>query len=648
MCGIAGFFSVNAPQDGVRLRRMMDAVRHRGPDGEGTLLARRDGRSLQVVADGPAHAALGHARLAIVGLGPDGAEPMGNEDGSLWLTFNGEIYNHATLRAELQSQGHVFRGRCDAEVLLHGFEQQGAAFFDRLRGMYAFALLDLKADSLTLCRDPFGIKPLFHATLDGVTAFASELGALERAGFAGALSMPSVAMYAALGFVPAPLTLRQGVSKLVAGGLLRADRDGVRLLGVTQPPLPPPHRSTSPGEGALESTQRALDETVRAHLMADVEVGAFLSGGIDSALITAAMVDARAGPVQAFTMAVDDPALDESALASETARALGITHHVRRVSPADARDRLPLILAGMDEPLADASLLPTRLVSELAREHVKVVLSGDGGDELFGGYTRHRLLVMMDPLRPLGRVSGLLAGAVKAVGEDALNAAYARVQPRLHLPPLHAPARKLVAALESLGKDRALAYGRMFQSGFAPELAVLGVDGSGAAAHLVATSDGYARADALSLAQAVDARTWLPHDILPKVDRMSMAVGLEARVPLVDVVMARHAATLGTPWLCDRSEGKRVLRALAERRFGAGLARASKRGFGLPMRDWLAGPLKAWRVDALGSLSTRRLFDPRGLTQLQQQHDTGTDHAPLLFALCALEMWLRADVGRAA
>jgi asparagine synthase (glutamine-hydrolysing) len=646
MCGVAGFLSFKAPVDGARLRRMLDAIRHRGPDGEGTFLARRDGRGLHATLDGPVHAALGHVRLAIVDLSPDGAEPMSNEDGSLWLTFNGEIYNHLELRAELQAQGHVFRSHCDAEVLLHGFEQHGTAFFGKLRGMYAFALLDLKADTLVLCRDPFGIKPLFHAGKDGVVAFASELTSLERAGFTGALSVSAVALYAALGFVPAPLTLREGASKLLPGAVLRADVHGVRLDSVSQPPLPPQHRATFSSVNPVAATHAALTETVRAHLMADVEVGAFLSGGIDSALITAAMVDAHQGPVQAFTMAVDDPAMDESGLARHAADTLGVRHHIRRVSSEEARARLPSLLAEMDEPLADASLLPTRLVSELAREHVKVVLSGDGGDELFGGYTRHELLMLLDPFRPLGRVSRLLARGVVAAGEERINSLYSGLQPRLHLPSLHAPARKLVAALETLGQERAVAYGRMFRTGFPDELATLGISGDPAIAHLVSCGDGFAAADALSLAQAVDARTWLPHDILPKVDRMSMAVGLEARVPLIDVRMAQHAASLDAPSLRKGREGKRVLRILAEQRFGKALAHAGKRGFGLPMRAWLAGPLKPWRTDALGSLASRNLFSPAGLAQLQDSHDGGTDHSPLLFALCALEMWLRADSGR--
>ncbi len=645
MCGIAGFYSRSTPVDAQRLTRMMNAIRHRGPDGQGTVHAFASGGSLAVTQTQMVHAALGHVRLAVVDLSADGSEPMANEDGTLWLTYNGEIYNHATLREELRQKGHVFKSRCDAEILLHGYEAYGAAFFQRLRGMFAFGLLDLTRNALVVCRDPFGIKPLYVFHHDGVTAFASELHALEDAGFAGGVNVDALHVYLALGFIPAPLSARRDVEKLMPGACVRFDQQGRHAMAVQSPPLPPLKR---PGRDrdVTATMEASLRQSVKAHLMADVEVGTFLSGGLDSALVTAAMVDEVGNNVQAFTMAVDEPGMDESEPAAHVARTLGIRHHIRRVSAQDALARLSGILGGMDEPLADASILPTRLVSELAREHVKVVLSGDGGDELLGGYTRHHLFGLLDAARPLAGLAGAGTSVLNGVGPSRLDAAYARVRGLLRLPPLHAPSRKIRAALTVLDLPRAVAYAQMWRTGFVAELLQLGITEDPALAHLTSSARGYANADALSLAQAMDLRTWLPDDILTKLDRASMAVALESRVPLIDLEVAGVAASLPLPALRKGSEGKRVLRTLAARRFGDALARAPKRGFGLPMRAWLSGALKGQREELLGSLGTRGLFPAEGLRALQDTHDAGEDHAPLLFALLALESWLRARPDR--
>ncbi|MBI5494425.1 MAG: hypothetical protein HY904_05310, partial [Deltaproteobacteria bacterium] len=427
------------------------------------------------------------------------------------------------------------------------------------------------------------------------------------------------------------------------GELVRVQGGRAETLGMVAPPMPPQHRTHQGALNAVESeVQEVLKDSIRAHLVSDVEVGTLLSGGIDSAVVTALAVEVHGGPVRAFTLAVDDPALDETELATHAARTLGVRHHVLRVGPDQARARLPALLGSLDEPLADPSILPTRLVAELAREHVKVVLSGDGGDELFLGYTRHRFMDALDRARTLGPLSTWAARAGAHLPARALDAAYGSLHGVLGLPDVVAPARKLAAAAESLREDRVLAYGRLFRAGTPAELTRLGLPHDPAIPVLRAAGEGYDGADAAGLGQAVDVRLWLPDDILAKVDRASMAVGLEARVPLIDVEVARVAASLPGYALRSGSTGKVVLRRLAEKRFGPGLARADKRGFGLPMRDWLAGPLRPWRTEALASLSDRGLFDGHGLRALQEAHDTGTDHAPILFALCALEMWLRA------
>jgi asparagine synthase (glutamine-hydrolysing) len=606
------------------------------------------------VLGGNVNAALGHARLAIVDLSSDAAEPMQNENGLLWLTFNGEIYNHRVLRQPLEAQGHRFVSQCDAEVLLHGYEEHGASFFRKLDGMYAFALLDVQRQTLVLCRDPYGIKPLYFFQKGGTLAFASELRALHDGGFSGAPVPASLGVFLGLGYVPHPYALLDGVKKVNPGFTLTAAVEPSRSRGsiltagpgmtlaiqdVRHPPPIPGHRShRGYSVDTVQEVQSAIWGSVSAHLMADVEVGTFLSGGVDSALITAAMVDLHGPRVQAFTIAIDDAALDESAEAAQTARALGIQHHVRRVSAADAIARLPALLGELDEPLADPSILPTRLCAELAREHVKVVLSGDGGDEFFAGYTRHKLFALLQyagPLLPM--VASAVHGMVRAVDEKTMDRVYSRLAPHVGLPPLQHPGRKLRAAGQSLFEPRVLQYARMFRAGQTEELGLLGLEDA-SAAHLIASAES-AGADALTLAQTVDLRSWLPGDILTKLDRATMAVGLEARVPLICDAVARAASALPVPALQRGGLGKRVLRDIAQHRFGKAMSRRPKRGFGIPLQAWLAGPLAHWRRQCVQSFAARGMVAEERLNRLEQEHHAGKDHAPLLFAVCALETW---------
>lgn len=643
MCGIAGFVSWDEALESNRLDRMLAALKKRGPDGEGRFTAVRGDLGFTPTNTSRVHAALGHARLAIVDLSPAGHEPMSNEDGTLWLTFNGEIYNFHALREELIVRGHRFKSRCDAEILLHGYEQWGAEFFLRLDGMYAFGLLDVKRQELVLCRDMFGIKPLYVAHGSGNVAFASELSSVEAGGFHGSLNIPAVHAFLALGYVPAPLSMWEGVEKLPPGTCVRITAGSTETLHVRQPPLPPQHRTRQPMTSRhVEDTRTAVREAVRSHLLSDVEVGIFLSGGVDSLAVGGAMAETHAGPFRAFTVAMDDPDLDESQAASHAAMKMGARHHIRRVTSQDAIARLPGILGELDEPLADASILPTRLVSEAAREFVKVALSGDGGDELLGGYTRHHLFSLMEKARPMGAAASAVGTSLLGLmGNAGVDALYGVVAPRLGLPRIKSPARKLAAAAQALSSPRHMAYARLFRAGMPESLTSLGVrlDPSQEAMERAALD--FQNADALSLGQAMDLRSWLPDDILTKVDRASMAVGLEARVPLLSGPFARHAASLPLAALRDDGKGKRVLREVVAERYGAALAKAPKRGFGIPLAAWLQGPLKTWRKEMLGSLATRGVVHSPALELLQEQHDAGQDQAPLLFALCALEAWMQ-------
>ena len=640
MCGIAGFLSTTRALPLSRLHAMVAALAHRGPDGVGALGWRMESGSA-VASQQQVHVALGHRRLAIVDLSADGQEPMCNEDGAWWLTYNGEIYNHLQLRTELLALGHTFRSHCDAEVLLHGMEQWGAGVFERLEGMYAAAMVHLPTATLWLARDPVGIKPLLVAQDGDCVAFASEGGGLEAGGFGGPVDPEAVSLFVALGFVPWPLALQRNMTQVAPGQVLRVVRGAVQE--VTRVALTPvPHRRKSGRlPGAVAGLQDALGASVASHLQADVEVGVLLSGGVDSAVVASLAVQHQPGRVQAFTLAVDHPAMDESAHAAQTAARLGVEHHVRKVTAADALARLPSLLASLDQPVADPSILPTRLVCELAAEHVKVVLSGDGGDELLGGYVRHRLWLAMRQMRPLSALAPWGTALTRLATDDRINRAYNRLAPTVGLPGIHEPARKLRAALASLAEPASVAYARTWRTAGTDELRTLGLDDAAANQLLLRGGASHAHAQALSLAQHADLLHWLPDDILFKVDRASMAVGLEARVPLLSAAVVRFCAGLHQGDLMHRGQGKHVLRQLAAQRVNADIAWARKRGFGLPLRQWLATDLRAWREDLLGSLAGRGTVSARGVRNLQDAHDGGTDHAPALFALCALESWLR-------
>lgn len=640
MCGIAGVVGFEAAHPTARVERMTSRLSHRGPDGVSVGAWNWDGAS---VARGEAHVTLGHARLAIVDLSDDGQEPMGNEDGQLQLTFNGEIYNHVALRRGLSSQ-HRFRSQCDAEVLLHGLESHGPAFFRQLQGMFAFALVSLKERCVYLVRDPFGIKPLLYAFDGSTLAFGSELTALEAGGFAGGLDVDALGALVGLGFVPSSMSLRRGVQQVLPGHVLRVDAHGVKRVMTLDLPSLPHHRARGAGNAEAEAFHQTLETSVRDHLLADVEVGVLLSGGVDSTVVAALAQKAHGAPVRAFTLAVDHPGMDESDVAARTAQQLGVRHHIRRLSAEDALARLPDVLAALDEPLADASILPTRLVCELAREHVKVVLSGDGGDELLGGYTRHRLWESMARLRALGPLSAAAQHALAPVGDPAVNLAYALARRVLPLPPLHAPAHKLRRALASTLLSAGEAYGGLFRAADADTVTRLGLPDVGSTL-LRSEGQAWEHADPLSLAQQVDLVRWIPDDILRKADRASMSVGLEMRVPLLHVPVMEAASVLPRGQLRQGPWGKVILRRWVATHVDARTAWADKRGFGLPLRDWMAGPLRRWRTELLGSLAERGVMHAHTLRALQDEHDAGTDRSAVLFALCSLETWWRARRG---
>jgi asparagine synthase (glutamine-hydrolysing) len=607
MCGIAGFAGWEPTDRKETLRRMCDAIVHRGPDAEGLDWSRA--------------AALGMRRLSIIDVS-GGSQPVENEDGSIVVVFNGEIYNFQEIRQRLVSRGHVFRTRSDTEVLVHLYEERGDALVTELRGMFAFALWDEKRQRLLLARDRLGKKPLYYRAVDGGLAFASELKSLTAAGLTNeAPDRASIARYLALGYVPDPWTIYPSVLKLRPAHILTWSRaGGIRVDRYWMPPAQADQ--TVDAVTAAREVRRLLEEAVRYRLVSDVPVGAFLSGGIDSAAVVAEMVRQSSGPVDTYTIGFADPTFNEAPAAAATAKALGTRHHELIVEP-DVDELFETVACAFDEPFADSSAIPTLLVSQLAACDLKVVLSGDGGDELFGGYTRY-----VDYARraiPLPRV---VRSAVRSVAR---------------LLPQHAYAR---ARLIELGSTDVGRYTGMVAN-------LLDVrDGGGAAPAVAAEieweallagpfSETAAR-DPIGRLLHVDLLTYLPGDILTKVDRMSMACSLETRSPLLDHELVEFAMRIPTGLRIKGHERKITLRDAVRDLLPEEIFSRPKSGFGLPLSNWLRGPL-AHRLEALtrNDSALTEYVHPPAVRRLAAEHRTGRrDHSPMLWKLIVLDIWL--------
>ena len=622
MCGIAGVFMRRPEAEAALLARvaaMGRRVARRGPDGGGEW------------ADAGVGVAFAHRRLAIIDLSPGGAQPMASSCGRYVVTYNGELYNYRALRRELAACGRPVQGASDTAVLLAACAEWGVAgALPRLDAMFAFALWDRRERVLWLARDHAGIKPLAWMMLpDGAVLFGSELGALEAAGgWSPELDAEGLAAYLRLGCIPAPRTVFRGVRKLPPGGLVRigmegapAERRWFDVLALARETVPAPLTAAE----AAEAVDAALTESVRAQLVADVPVGAFLSGGVDSASVVAAMARAAPGAAHAFTIGFDDPAYDESADAGRIAQALGVRHTVLRATEAEALALLDALPRVHDEPFADSSQLPTLLLSRLTRGHVTVALSGDGGDELFGGYRRHVLAARLWPRLarvpfPLRRTFAGLIGAVPPAWWDAV------------LRPLPTAPRRPGETLHKLAtvlgaRDLDAVYARL-----------TGTDGE-------ALPQGDTPADPLTRFRALDAAGYLPDDVLTKVDRASMSVALEVRVPMLSPAMIRLAFSLPPGLLVRADGGKAVLRDALARHVPRPLFEREKTGFSVPVGAWLRGPLRGWAEDRLASRRLREtgLVDGARAARLWAEHRAGRrDHAPALWAVLMLAAWLEA------
>lgn len=625
MCGLVGIFASRGqgPVDRALLRRMNDRILHRGPDGDGEFFGPGIG--------------LGHRRLAIIDVG-GGHQPLFNEDGSVVVVFNGEIYNYQGLVTELEACGHAFHTRSDTEVIVHAWEEWGPDCVTRFRGMFAFALWDANRETLFIARDRLGKKPLYYAGLsDGTLVFGSELKALlAHPGVATDLDPLAVDDYFAYGYVPDPRSIYRAVAKLPAAHRLVWRRGGEMKIDEYWRLRMDPGMEKA-GQDYCEELRDRLAEAVRLRLISDVPLGAFLSGGVDSSGIVALMARQSDRAAKTFSISFGDKEFDESAYARMVADRYHTDHLARTVSP-DCFDLIDRLAAIYDEPFGDSSALPTFRVCAMAREGVTVALSGDGGDELFGGYRRYAWHCREERLRAL-LPSGLRKPLFGLLGQ---------VYPKLDWAPKVLRAK---TTFQELGLDSAEGYfhtltalsddlraalyspafKRMLQ-GYHPAQVV--------GRHMAAAGTD----DPLLQAQYADMKTWLSGRMLVKVDRASMANSLEVRSPLLDHDLAEWAARLPPDLKLQGGEGKYVLKRALEPLVPHDVLYRPKRGFSIPIARWFRGPLRGRLREAVEgpALAATGFFDMAVLTRMVDQHQSGQrDHSAALWVVLMFESFLR-------
>lgn len=619
MCGIAGFVNGDSrPAERSAIERMTRSLHRRGPDDEGFHLA------------GPT--ALGHRRLSIIDI-DGGAQPLANEDDTVYVTFNGEIYNEPELRDRLQALGHRFRTRTDTEVLVHLYEEYGDHFMDRLNGMFALAIWDQTRRRLILARDRMGQKPLYYAVTPRRTlVFGSEPKALlEHPEIAPALDPGSLARYLFYEYVPAPHSIWAGVRKLPRAGALVWEDGAAKVFRYWDPPLPEPALA-----GSLDRAAGSFWEEFRAsvarHIRSDVPLGVFLSGGIDSSSVAAALAEIQlASSIHTFSIGFDDPSFDESRYARIASAALGTKHFERTFSVESLIELLPDVFDWLDEPFGDASILPTHLLSRFAREHVKVCLGGDGADELLAGYPTFAAE------RALG-VYNRLPQPAQRLAKAAVN----------RLPVNHSNISfdfKLKQFLKGASEPAAIAHQRWLGSFSGPEIAeiLLEPPALDVEEELRAESARIAvGADPLSRSLAVYQENYLAEDILTKVDRASMARGLEVRAPFLDAQLVDLVLRMPPRYKYRAGATKRVLRRAVGDKLPAELLKRPKKGFGIPVARWLRGPL-APLMDRLFNadlLDRQGLFRPESIARLVGEHQAGVkDHRKPLWTLLVFQLW---------
>ncbi|WP_349371498.1 asparagine synthase (glutamine-hydrolyzing) [Salinarimonas sp.] len=632
MCGIAGLIDPALAGDADALAgaasAMGDALAHRGPDGAG------------VHCEGSVGLALAHRRLAILGIGPGGDQPMISADGRYVLVYNGEIYGHETLRAARELRGLAWRGRSDTESLLESIACRGLdATLADIDGMFAFAVYDRREQRLHLVRDPLGIKPLFYARQGRRILFGSELKALRAAGFEAPIDPHAVAAFLRYGYVPAPYGILEGLRKVLPGEHVAIAVDGAQthrlywsLEEVARAGLAAPLALSD--EDATDALDALLARAVRSQTISEAPIGSFLSGGIDSSTVTALMAASSSRPVRTFSIGFPEFGFDEGPHARAVAAHLGTRHTALEVSASGALDVVPLLPDLYDEPFADSSQIPTHILSALARRDVTVALSGDGGDELFAGYNRHvfaatRLERLARVPKGVRRIAGSVLGAAPPHAVDALSRVLPGAPPQA--------GHKLTKLADALTLDGEAFYRRLASVIPDPRTHIDASEHPPRAAMLPS------RAHALERMRLADALTYLPDDVLQKVDRASMAVALEVRPPLLDAEVVRFAWRLPHRQLVRDGRSKWLLRRVVERRVPARLLERPKAGFAIPLASWLRGPLATFAGDLLTAPDYGGgLLRPQPARRIWEEHRSGRrDRAHEIWTLVAFESWRR-------
>ena len=611
MCGIAGQVTLQPGRavDAGQVARMVRALAHRGPDGEGLFVDPYD------------RAALGMRRLAIIDL-VSGEQPVFNEDGSIACVFNGEIYNFQSLRGGLERKGHVFKSMTDTEVIVHLYEEEGIACLQRLRGMFAFAIWDQREGRLLLARDRVGKKPVYYVELDGRLSFASEIHALyDLPGLKREIDPVALDLYLTHSYIPAPYSIFRAIRKLPPAHFVTV-RDGKvepRPYWRLNPPIP----LDVSREEVITALRDKLEEAVTLRMVSDVPLGCFLSGGVDSSSVVALMSRVSARPVKTFSIGFTSAPFNELDYARVVAERYRTEHREFTVDP-DAVAVLPEIARHFGEPFGDSSALPTWYLSKLARQHVTVALNGDGGDELFGGYSWYQTALMLtriERLAPGGALS-LIAWA-----EPWLGARIMRLGRRLRMSPAH----------------RFASLRRVLDRGLRQELysdRLLRMCGDAAEQYLVTCHDTY-RGDELARMQYTDMMTYLPEDLLVKVDRMTMAHSLEARSPLLDHELIEFCARIPSALKIGRRGGKLIFRDAMANQFPVGFLNRRKMGFSIPLAQWLRGPLRQ-ECESLvcGDALAACWLNPGAVREVLDDHMAGTkDWGVLIWNLLVLSKW---------
>ena len=623
MCGICGVVSFQPGHvtDRSMLERMNQTLHHRGPDDDGYY---QDAR-----------ASLAMRRLSIIDL-HTGQQPISNETGDNWVVYNGEIYNFQSIRAELQQRGHIFKTQTDTEIIVHAYEEYGDECVRRFNGMFALAVWDARKCRLLIARDHLGIKPLYYWAGQDKLVFGSELKALVvHPDVPREINLTAIDLFLSLEYIPSPLTIYRNVFKLPPGHILVMEGGELKLSQFWDVPRQPIGESE---DECAETLAGLIKDAVQIRMISDVPLGAFLSGGIDSSAVVAYMSQSSSKPVQTFSIGFEDDTYNELPYAEAVARHFRTDHHFQVLNP-DIASLAEQLVQHHDEPFADTSIFPTYLVSKLARQHVKVALSGDGGDELFAGYDTYLA-------EQMNFYYGKLPGALR---RNVMPAFTNMLPPQ---PAKKGMINKVKRMVEGGALDPALQHTRWMifmderekNSLYESDLKEAMQDGSTAGffGEYFHKADSF---DVLAQQQYVDMKTYLPDDILTKVDRMSMAVSLEARVPLLDHRIAEFGLNLPPHMKLNGSRTKIILRKALRRVVPDLVLEKPKQGFSIPMKHWLCSSLKPMMQDLLSdhTVSQRGYFKPQVVSTWMREHlDGRVNHSHRLWALMVLELWHRS------